>query len=431
MNNVDLVAFYLPQYHRIAENDAWWGEGFTEWTNVKKAVPNFNGHKQPLIPGPLGYYDLMKPSVQVEQAKLAKTYGIKGFCYYVYWFGGRRLLEKPLDAMLGNKDVEAEFCVCWANENWTRRWDGNDKDILVDQPHTVENDQRFIHDMLKYIGDERYIRVNGRPLLLVYRADLLKDPKGAVQYWKKVVSEAGLGELYACAVEFYGVEDHASLGFDALVEFPPHKSLLEENLLAPIPEFTNSNYTGTVFDYRLVKDWFLSKEIPSDQVRFRGVMPSWDNTARRQDTGHIFHNSDPISYQSWLFLAGLHTMLTHPPGRRLVFINAWNEWGEGCILEPDARLGHMNLQATRAALMQLNDRAAVFDDFQNDLAENGVDGARRLILMYERSIAEMLKHSPPPDFSQLADRTPFRSLSKIYLNRVKRIARQRIQKLVG
>lgn len=344
-----VVAFYLPQYHRVAENDEWWGEGFTEWTNVRKAQPNFIGHEQPHVPLGQNYYDLDDPSVLVKQTRLAKEYGISAFCYYMYWFDGRRVLEKPLDQMLASKDIDQEFCVCWANENWTRTWDGKAGDVLLGQVHTADSDRRFIRDAIKYLRDPRYMRVDGKLMLLVYRVDLLPDCVATAEIWREEVRKAGLGELHLCAVQFYGVTDPRPWGFDAAVEFPPHGWLVQENLPDPPVTITNKDFAGTILSYPKAVDWALSKKIP-DYRWYRGVFPGWDNTARRQHTPHTFAHSDPMTFQKWITAALDQTVLMNPPEHQVLFVNAWNEWGEGAHLEPDERNGLMNLMALNAAI---------------------------------------------------------------------------------
>ena len=349
-----IVAFYLPQFHRVRENDEWWGEGFTEWTNVRKARPNFKGHFQPRVPFGHDYYDLADPSVQQRQCRLAKEYGIRAFCYYLYWFDGRRLLELPLDQMLAEKTIDHEFCVCWANENWTRTWDGKANDILLGQTHTPDSDRRFILDSMKYLRDPRYMRVDGKLILLVYRVDLLPNASATAAIWREEVLKAGLGELHLCAVQFYGVTDPAPWGFDAAVEFPPHGWLGQENLMVPQPELINPDFKGYIFDYDKCVDWALSKPIP-DYRWYRGAFPGWDNTARRQDTPHIFANSNPFSFERWLTAALRQSVIMAPPEHQIVFVNAWNEWGEGAHLEPDEAGGHFNLMALNSALKTARD----------------------------------------------------------------------------
>jgi lipopolysaccharide biosynthesis protein len=217
-----LIAFYLPQFHPIPENDAWWGRGFTEWHNVTRARPTFRGHVQPRLPTELGFYDLRLGEVQEAQAALAREHGIHAFCYYYYWFGGRRLLQGPLDRVLASGRPDFPFCICWANENWTRRWDGLDSEVLVAQEHSPENEDRFLHDVLPILRDPRYVRVAGRPVLLVYRVNMLPEAERTAARWRRIAEAEGVGGLELWAVQSFGIEDPRPFGFDAAVEFPPH-----------------------------------------------------------------------------------------------------------------------------------------------------------------------------------------------------------------
>lgn len=292
-----LIAFYLPQYHPIPENDAWWGKGFTEWTNVAKARPYFQGHTQPHLPADLGYYDLRVDDVREEQARLASTYGIFGFCYYYYWFNGRRLLEKPLEALIKSGRPDFPFCICWANETWSRRWDGSEQEVLMEQVHTPESDRRFIEDVIPILKDSRYITIDGAPLLLVYRISLLPDPVAATETWRKACAEAGIGRIHIAAVRSFGIEDPRIFGCDSAVEFPPHGISAGE--ITDKVEGLDEKFEGKIYDYRdlIVADEFRTR--PPYPV-FPAVMPSWDNTARRGLRGHVFHHSSPRAYEIWL-----------------------------------------------------------------------------------------------------------------------------------
>ncbi|MEM4413939.1 MAG: glycoside hydrolase family 99-like domain-containing protein, partial [Candidatus Caldarchaeum sp.] len=349
-----LIAFYLPQFHPVPENDQWWGKGFTEWTNVSKAAPQFVGHYQPHLPGELGFYDLRVPEVQRRQVELAKKYGIYGFCFYYYWFDGKKLLERPLKQFVSDPQIDLPFCLCWANENWTRRWDGLDQEILIAQNHSLEGDTRFIEDILPYLQHPRYIRIQGRPILLVYRAHHLSDPKAVTQRWREFCKNKGVGDPYLIAVQSFGFfDDPQTLGFDAAVEFPPHLPLNS----ADIPAITeiqllNPNFEGRIYNYGDVVRYMLQKPKPQYRL-FRTVMPGWDNTPRRLNTPTIFVNNTPELYKNWLSSVLNEAVNCHLTEERIVFINAWNEWAEGNHLEPDRKLGYAYLHATAEALLSL------------------------------------------------------------------------------
>jgi GT2 family glycosyltransferase len=350
-SKIRLIAFYLPQYHPIPENDLWWGKGFTEWTNVAKARPNFEGHYQPHIPADLGFYDLRLPEARHEQAMLARHYGVYGFCYYYYWFGGKRLLNRPLDEVLKTGEPDLPFCVCWANENWTRRWDGQESRILIAQRHSRADDIHFINSLLPAFRDERYIRVYGKPLLIVYRLNLLPNPKETAMRWREQCLKAGIGDIYLASMQSFNTladgDDPKLYGFDAAVEFPPHGMGVVADPPSPL---SNLDFHGLIYDYVATARNFINKKIPPYPM-FRSVMPSWDNTARRQDAGHIFINATPEHYRHWLSEILDKTRKFNRGDERLVFVNAWNEWGEGNHLEPDRKYGHGFLEATRDALL--------------------------------------------------------------------------------
>lgn len=345
MSRIKSIAFYLPQFHQVEENNEWWGEGFTEWVNVKKGKPNFAEHYQPHIPRELGYYDLDNVEVMRKQATLAQNHGIYGFCFYYYRFkGGRRILEKPLKSYL-TSDINFPFCYCWANENWTKAWDGLNNDILLKQEHGGRDDIEFIIELLDVFKDERYIKVDGKPMVLVYRADLFTNAKKLTNKWRLIAKQAGFSGLHLCAVQFYGIDDPSKYGFDAAVEFPPHKFMGPENKPNSIINMTNHNFSGVIVDYKKIIGQSMQKNIPN-YLCYRGIVPSWDNTARRQDTSHIMINSSPNLYKFWLSYLSEYTKKTLNEEQQYIFINAWNEWAEGAHLEPDVKYGLSYLEAT-------------------------------------------------------------------------------------
>jgi lipopolysaccharide biosynthesis protein len=344
-----VVPFYLPQFHPIPENDRWWGTGFTEWANVSAAKPVYLGHDQPKLPADLGFYDLRVPETVARQASLAEAAGIEGFMYYHYWFAGKQLLERPiLDRLAG--DLKLPFCLMWANENWTRRWDGRESDILMGQCYSEVPATRFIEDVMPILRDPRYMSVDGRPVLAIYRPAQIPDLPAVIASWREAARRAGVGELFVMMVdvvkEFHGVdEDPSSIGLDGNLGFPPHNALwdwLPHQHVGATPGFS-----GNLLSYRaMVNDAVRKLQTGLPEHYFPGVMVNFDNTARRQTNPDIWFGSNPYTFRRWLAAAA--TAVAHrEPGRRIVFVNAWNEWAEGAVLEPSARFGSSYLLAVR------------------------------------------------------------------------------------
>jgi lipopolysaccharide biosynthesis protein len=346
-----LIAFYLPQFHTIPENDEWWGKGFTEWRNVSRALPQFEGHHQPKLPGELGFYDLRNPEIMREQARLAREYGISAFCFYFYWFGGKTLLETPLRNWLADSSIDLKFCLCWANEKWTRTWDGRGNEILIDQKHSAEDDIAFIEHVAEYMRDSRYLRVDGKPILLVYRPGLFPEMAATAARWRKWCLENGIGEIHLAYVQSFERPDPRAIGFDAAVEFPPNLS--SPSAVTGQHMLINPDYRGQVFDWRDMADQFMSRELP-DYVLHSGANCGWDNEARRSGAGRTYLYSSPRAYRDWLRHL-LERPCAQSDDKPLIFINAWNEWAEGAILEPTSSFGYAWLEATRSALTLSHD----------------------------------------------------------------------------
>jgi GT2 family glycosyltransferase len=347
---VKAIAFYLPQFHPIPENDAWWGEGFTEWNNVRSGQPRFPGHYQPHIPTELGYYDLRETEVLQKQTELAKVYGIHGFCFYYYWFGGKVLLDLPIRRMLESGKPDFPFCICWANENWTRRWDGRENDVLIAQSHSPEDDINFIRRVENVLLQKNYIQVLGKPLLLVYRPSLFPDSLETTGRWRDYFRGKGHGELHLVMVRsFHDQTAPEVYGFDAAVQFPPHfPAATITSLIAGKDE----KFKGTVYDYNQLRRVALEQltSASSKDKTYAAVMPSWDNTARRGSDAVIWADSSPESYYEWVSATVEQVQKKEESDERLIFINAWNEWAEGCHLEPDEKYGYAWLNATALAL---------------------------------------------------------------------------------
>ncbi len=356
-SDAKLIAYYLPQFHAIPLNDKNFGRGFTEWDNVTKAKPQYIGHHQPQLPIDVGFYNLDHDDVMYRQVELARQYGIYGFCFHYYWFGkDKRLLEKPVFNWLKNKELDFPFCLCWANENWSTLWDGGERNVIMEQKIEEDTYREFLEDILPFFQDERYICIDGKPMLTIYRPTLFDQDKfthfvdGLQEEARKSGFKKGIFLIATNACQKRGKEIRADeWHVDALSEFPPHgmghRRKIKSSFINP--------YTNML---RFDIGHYIRKGIHQfdyTQKVFKGVFPSWDNTARKvQSEGCIFDRVTPDLYRQWLSDSIAYTQKHMPAEEQFVFINAWNEWAEGAHLEPDKRYGYAYLKATREAVEQ-------------------------------------------------------------------------------
>ena len=326
-----ILAFYLPQFHPIPENDAWWGKGFTEWTNVVRARPIFAGHRQPRLPADLGFYDLRLPEMRVAQADLARKHGIEGFCYWHYWFNGRRLLERPFDEVLRSGEPDFPFCLAWANESWSRRWLGEELDVLIAQDYSEADDRNHARWLATAFSDPRYMHINERPIFVVYRPDHMPDPRRTVDTIKAEAQRAGLAEPFLIGMSAYRDDDHRRFGFDATLDWEPKLGVAGDPRAPGLK----------VIDYEEARRRMTPAH---DHPSYRTIMVGWDNTARRGADATVFTGCSPERFES-----GLRKMVEAvqkaPPQERLIWVNAWNEWAEGNHLEPGLEHGLAHLLA--------------------------------------------------------------------------------------
>jgi GT2 family glycosyltransferase len=376
-SSVQLIAYYLPQFYLIPENEEAWGRGFTEWTNVTRALPQFAGHYQPHLPSDLGFYDLSNEEALERQVALARKYGISGFCIHYYWFGGKRLLEKPVATLYRRKDLDIRFCLCWANETWSRRWDGSEDDVLVPQIHTPESEKQFIEDAVRYMDDPRYLTIDGRPVLVVYRSELLVDPERTIEHWRNVALRSVGKDLFLLRGMTFQPTVHVN-GFDAAVQFPPHH--LDPGDTSASKALFNSEFSGRIYEYPALLSLAKRQLREYDFPVIPTAMPGWDNTPRRGGAGSCFHGSTPAHYAAWLTEAAAFAKQNPVGGSSYVFINAWNEWAEGAHLEPDQKFGHAYLRATVEVLrpyceIEARSRGALPGDASTELADRASKAA--------------------------------------------------------
>jgi lipopolysaccharide biosynthesis protein/ubiquinone/menaquinone biosynthesis C-methylase UbiE len=354
VDNVHVIANYLPQFHPVPENDLWWGKGFTEWTNVTKAVPLFRGHRQPRLSTDLGFYDLRLQEARIAQADLARRHGVTAFSYYYYWFNGRKLLNRPIEEVVASGKPDFPFMICWANEPWTRNWDGLAQQILMPQDYSPGWERAFAADVAKIMHDPRYLRLNGKPMLAIYRIAHLPDKRASVSRLRSALKDEGIPEVHLIAGWLQLAPDEAlpadarDLGLDAYFEFPPHEIPAQP---LDVPEADRAEgFAALIYDYRATVDAVLD-QLASSQTgfRYRGVMMGWDNTARRGANSFAFHGATPANFRRWLRAALLTAQSEARGSETAVFVNAWNEWAEGTYLEPDRDFGTGWLEAVASA----------------------------------------------------------------------------------
>jgi lipopolysaccharide biosynthesis protein len=351
-----LIAYYLPQFHPIKENDEWWGKGFTEWTNTAKAKPLFPGHYQPHIPSDLGFYDLRLSATRQAQADLAKSYGIEAFCYYHYWFGnGRQLLETPFNEVVDSGEPNFPFCLCWANDTWSGIWHGAPDKILIKQEYPgIEDEKVHFRSLLKAFRDPRYVRVNGKPVFLIWRPYGFPDPVATVNHWRKMAEEAGLNGLHLVGIFREGHPAPEDIGYDASVytHNPPPRTwgTWKSPLKLIWNRICQKFGIPSVYPYEKAIDYYVPDSLP--ETRYPSVVHSWDNTPRSGVNGLVLKNASPELFSKALRKAFDITRLRVKAGAdgRLVFLKSWNEWAEGNHLEPDLQTGHGYLQAVMDTL---------------------------------------------------------------------------------
>jgi lipopolysaccharide biosynthesis protein len=347
------IAFYLPQYHPVPENDEWWGKGFTEWTNMAKARPMFRGHDQPHIPADLGFYDLRVPETRNAQADLARRYGIEAFCYYHYWFAGRRILERPFNEVVASGEPDFPFCLCWANETWTGIWHGAPDRILIEQtyPGAADHAAHF-QALLPAFADRRYLRLDGKPVFLIYKPEKLPQPKVALAQWQSMAREAGLGGLHIIGTTAQRQWQPAEHGFDAKVDLPLISPRGWISRRRPVAWVRNQIEIRRGLPTILSYPEFVAAQLPRSSAgaaAYPCLVHAWDNTPRSGANGVVLAGSTPELFRQMLD-AAVSMLHDRPPERRLLFLKSWNEWAEGNHLEPDRAFGHRYLQAVAGAL---------------------------------------------------------------------------------
>lgn len=362
---IKIIAFYLPQFHTFPENDKWWGKGFTEWTNTKKAKPLFKGHNQPKTPLNENYYNLLDDEVKKRQAKLAKENGIYGFCYYHYWFkNGKKLMEKPVEQMLKNKEIDMPFCLSWANEPWSRRWDGSENEIIMPQEYGGREEwKKHFEYLYQFFCDKRYIKINENPIFIIYKPELIPNINDMIDYWNQLAKEKGINkiEFIYQYPQFYYMKDKDESRFSYGIQFEPIFSngdmqykmsnkkekitflLANKDIL--IRKIRNKLCNGPKL-YSYDDTWKrILESRPLNNKMIPGAFVDWDNTARRGKKATCYIGANPDKFKKYMEKLVIKTEQEY--GKDMIFINAWNEWAEGAYLEPDEKYGYKYLNAIK------------------------------------------------------------------------------------
>jgi lipopolysaccharide biosynthesis protein len=353
---VRLIAFYLPQYHPIPENDEWWGRGFTEWTNAAKAKPLFRDHYQPHVPADLGFYDLRLPETRIAQAVMAREYGIEAFCYYHYWFAGQRLIERPFNEVLASGEPDFPFCLCWANQTWSGIWHGKPNRVLIEQTYPgMEDHRRHFETLLPAFCDRRYLKVDGKPLFMVNCSRDLPDSPRVLEFWRELATKAGLPGLFFVGEHWQPDWDPKPYGYDAAVTIGlwtwRYKWASWDQPVKKVREKVNQlSGRPRVYLYEKIIDHLVTEPIPGIE-NYPCVIPNWDNTPRSGQNGLVLHNSTPELFRRHLRKT-FDRVRDVSREHRIVFVKSWNEWAEGNHLEPDLKFGLRYLEVLREELLE-------------------------------------------------------------------------------
>jgi glycosyltransferase involved in cell wall biosynthesis/lipopolysaccharide biosynthesis protein len=384
-NSVKALSFYLPQFYPIPENDAWHGKGFTEWSKVRSTNPLFYNHYQQRIPhDDLGYYSLTNTDALRKQSVLMKQAGVYGQVFYHYWFSGKLILEKPIQMLLADPSIDMPFCFCWANENWTRKWDGNESEILLQQNYSEQDAIDFINYLLPFFQDQRYITIENRPVLFVYRPSSIPDFSLYKRVWKDICHQNNIAEPYVVAILTRGATTPHEFGMDAGCE-----RVLHDWTNGAVPNIKDTLYqywpvNASVLDYNQVADHYMEQSPTSGFTYFRSIIPSWDNTPRYGSDALIIHNSSPQKFQQWLQNLVLDAKQRLPEDRQFILINAWNEWAESATLDPDKRFGYAYLNSIGKALSDIS-----YNDC--DYLQEELSGEMVLAIDFEKHVIETLQ----------------------------------------
>lgn len=374
-----IIAWYLPQFHEIPENNEWWGDGFTEWTNVKKAVAYYEGQNQPRVPLHDNYYNLLDDNVKKWQVELAKKYGIYGFCIYHYWFGGKLLLEKPVEQYLENKDLDLPFCICWANEHWTTQWKEDKYKILIEQRYGDKKEwKEHFEYLLPFFLDPRYIKEDGKPLMVIWDPKNINCLNDMMDYWQELAKENGLPGLILASQGFgndYKIKMDDSR-FVYNIENQPAAAFLKSRrkyfkLLRKLDDILPGYIVNSKFLYRLqmlfsqatskreqIYDYddlwnLILSAKPRSPKSVPGAFVDWDNSPRKQECGTLVRNATPAKFKQYLKKQIIRAKEEYK--KDMLFLFAWNEWCEGAYLEPDTLNKYGFLEAVREALVECDE----------------------------------------------------------------------------